>query len=450
MEESLARQLRELDSERLVELISSLYGRDAAIDRQIAAFAARPLPSRHEAEIRSWLRELTASRRRRSRYGGGPPEAEVDRILGEIGALIGRGDPATTLGLVEEVLVAGSRLVEMVDDSDARISTELQELGPLWLKAARHCRDAGIERDWLAAMEGLLEKDGYGLLDELLPNAGLLLAEEELRRLAERYEARAAREEEPYRRRHWLNRAGALARPLRDPRLFLRAERLIEPDFNGPQLEAIAKCFLELGDPQGALEWLETPWPGVGWGQNHLLAKAYEALGRTEDQIAVVRTVWQKSSTVGNLEDLLALLSPEEQEKVKEEAREKAAGIPNLEDALELLIFLGRHGEAGELCIARRGELNGFNYYRLKELADQLAAHGQPLAASLILRSLLGEILNEGNSRAYHHAADYYEQLGSLSGRIGDWSGEPDHEAYRGDLRYEHGRKYAFWSRVKG
>jgi hypothetical protein len=34
---------------------------------------------------------------------------------------------------VEEVFVAGSRLIETIDDSDARISTALQELGPLWL-----------------------------------------------------------------------------------------------------------------------------------------------------------------------------------------------------------------------------------------------------------------------------------------------------------------------------
>lgn len=450
MEESLARQLRELDSERLVELISSLYGRDAVIDRQIAAFAIRRLPSRHEEEIRSWIRDLTGRRRGGSYRESATVGTQIDRIVGEIGALIAAGDPESTLGLVEQVLKLGPRLLEDIDDSDAHISMALKDLGPLWLKAARRCRDAGVDRDWSAAVEGLLESDGYGLLDELLPNAALLLAEEELRRLAERYEARAAREAEPYRRRHWLNRAGALAWPLRDPHLFLRAERLIEPDFNAPRLEAIAKCFLELGDPQGALEWLETPWPGVGWGQNYLLAKAYGALGRTEDQIAVVRTVWENGPSVGTLEDLLALLSPEEQEKVKEEARQKAAGIPNLEDALELLIFLERSGEAGELCIARRGELNGFNYYRLKELADQLAAHGQPLAASLIFRSLLGEILKEGKSRAYHHAVDYYKQLGALSGKIGDWRGEPDHEAYRVGLRYEHGRKYAFWSRVKG
>lgn len=137
-----------------------------------------------------------------------------------------------------------------------------------------------------------------------------------------------------------------------DPRLFLRTERLIEPDFMARGWKRSSPFFLEPGVPQGSLEW--------------------------------------------------------------------------------------------------RGELHGFNYDQLLALADRLAAHGQPpAAASLILCSLLGES-QEGKSRAYHHAAHYYDQFGALSGKISDWSGEPDHVAYRVGLRYEHGRKYAFWSRVKG
>lgn len=63
MDAELEQRLRELDRESLVDLIVTLHGRDAVIDRQIAAFAVRRLPSRHETEIRSWIRDLTGRRR---------------------------------------------------------------------------------------------------------------------------------------------------------------------------------------------------------------------------------------------------------------------------------------------------------------------------------------------------------------------------------------------------
>lgn len=449
MDETLAQQLGELDRERLLELIVSIHGYDAAIDRQIAAFAARRVPSRHEAEIRSWIRDLTPSRRGSSRFEAIPVAHDVDRIVGELSALIGHGDPDVAFGLIEQVLGLGPRLIEAVDDSDVFIQISLQELGPLWMKAARHCRDAGRERDWLAAIEALLEKDDYCLLEKLLPSAAELLSGEELRRLADRYETRAANEADPHRRCEWLNRAGELAWPLADPALFVRTQRLVDPELSADRREAIAKCFLEMGDPQGALEWLATPWPGSEWKKSSLLAEAYGALGRRADQIAVMREEWERSPSVLRLESWLALLSPDEAEKAKEEAGAKAPGLRDLDEALELLVFLGRSREAGELCVKRCAELAGQGYYRFKDLAQAFVA-SEPLAASLIFRSLLDEILKEKKSRAYHHAAEYFGALGRLAGSIEDWRGHPDHRSYIVSLRYEHGRKTAFWYKVGG
>ena len=119
------------------------------------------------------------------------------------------------------------------------------------------------------------------------------------------------------------------------------------------------------------------------------------------------------------------------------------------ETGLDLLLFLERTEEAAELCIERRREIQEGNSYTLGEKAELFESQGHPLAASLIYRALLDEILARGYSRAYHHAANYYERLGQVASRISDWRGEPDHDAYRANLRYQHGRKSGFWSRVK-
>ena len=176
MDDILTRQLRDLDREKLVELILSLYGRDPAIDLEIAAFANRQTPSKHEQQIRAWIQELTGRRGNlrlpASHYGD-----QISRVLEEIGVLIGGGDPETALALVEQVFKAGVRLIETVDDSHADISMSVKELAPLWLKAAQRCRETGIKRDWMAWLEAVLERDGYGLLGQLLPNAAILFTE---------------------------------------------------------------------------------------------------------------------------------------------------------------------------------------------------------------------------------------------------------------------------------
>ena len=163
----------------------------------------------------------------------------------------------------------------------------------------------------------------------------------------------------------------------------------------------------------------------------------------------MVHSIWEESPSVFNLERLLPLLPPDEQEKAKEEARTKALAVSNLETGLEILLFLEKTAEAAELCFERRREIKGDNFYTLKEMAERFESQSHLLAASLIFRALLDSILARGYSRAYHHAAEYYEQLGRSSSRISDWRGEPDHQSYCAGLWYQHSRKHGFWSRVK-
>jgi hypothetical protein len=72
------------------------------------------------------------------------------------------------------------------------------------------------------------------------------------------------------------------------------------------------------------------------------------------------------------------------------------------------------------------------------------------LSAILCYRALCEQILEEARSKAHGHASRYVAKLDALNLSIDGYGDFPDHVAYMAGLRERHGRKHAFWRRVKG
>ena len=68
-----------------------------------------------------------------------------------------------------------------------------------------------------------------------------------------------------------------------------------------------------------------------------------------------------------------------------------------------------------------------------------------PLAATLLLRSMIDYALDRAKSKRYGHAARHLQTCGDLAKRIEDFGEHPDHDAYVASLKARHGRKSGFW-----
>jgi hypothetical protein len=90
------------------------------------------------------------------------------------------------------------------------------------------------------------------------------------------------------------------------------------------------------------------------------------------------------------------------------------------------------------------GRLYGTLVPAAEALADQ-----HPLAASVLYRALLDDILARAKSPAYGHGAKYLVHLDLLAQQVTDWQSLPDHGSYREQIKKAHGRKLGFWSLVK-
>ncbi len=453
MHEEIRKKLVGFERDELVELIESLLGMDDAIDQKIAAFAMRRAPSAHMDALRQWIDGWTNGRGVVSYRQSFDLADEVVRVVKVMAALVESEseDPSSVLDLVELFLQSGGAVLESTDDSSGAVSGEFREAAELWLWAAKQCRDAGLDDDWSRRVEKLMESDGYGLLDLLLPRSSILLTDSELWDLAARYESQIKESlGESWEARSASTRLGMVAEALQDSELYVRSVCLKSPNLNTLQKANIVEKHLEFDNPEGALGWLEEPWDGDEWHRLDLLARTFAALGHIGEVIEIRRQIWDLRPSTRTLEGLLGVLPAEEQPASNEEARQRAATIPDLETALELLLFLGQSEDASGLLLQRREELSGNSYYSLPAMSEQFESSSQFLASTLIHRALLDSILDRGYSRAYHHAARYYAHLGRLEAKVLDWHGVDGHRMYLSDLWDQHRRKRAFWSRVGG
>lgn len=176
-------------------------------------------------------------------------------------------------------------------------------------------------------------------------------------------------------------------------------------------------------------------------------ADVLETLGRVEE---AQRFRWECFEQSLNGEQLRAFLRrlPDFDDI---EAEEKAFGyvqeIPDANRALAFLLNYPSLSEAAKLVLRRSGELDGDHYVLMSQAAEVLTGK-HPLAATVILRSMIEFTLKYARSTRYKHAARHLVECGSLVRYIDDFGTISTHDSYVADLRKVHGRKHGFWTLV--
>ncbi len=99
-------------------------------------------------------------------------------------------------------------------------------------------------------------------------------------------------------------------------------------------------------------------------------------------------------------------------ELVRNEQRDIGAAPVKSKDRYVLLEW-PRLDLAAKLVIEHRGEWDGSQYYMLPPAAEALQ-HDHLLAAVILYRALLDDMLARARSKAYSHAARYLKKLDAL------------------------------------
>jgi hypothetical protein len=182
------------------------------------------------------------------------------------------------------------------------------------------------------------------------------------------------------------------------------------------------------------------------------LLDIYTRLGRRDEQAEIAWKIFRSYRSGDSLEDLLTVIGEERKEGVISGEATLILKDERLSysDA-EFLTAMGRMDDAETYIRSRKDQLGGYSYSygSLLPLAEAMAEDGRRLTATIIYRELLDSILERGKSKSYSHGVRYLRELDKLAVAVTDWEDIQTHASYVTELRQEHGRKYAFWSRYE-
>jgi hypothetical protein len=179
-----------------------------------------------------------------------------------------------------------------------------------------------------------------------------------------------------------------------------------------------------------------------------LEARILEARGDRAAAQALRWSTFEKTLDVETLRAYVAGLDDFQEFDELDRAFAVAESSPQAYSALALFLAWPRLDRAARLVVARRMRWEGRHYGVLAEAASLLEAD-YPLAATVLYRALLDDILVRGHSAAYSHGARYLAKLGDIAKSVAGDNGLEDHATYLLALKKAHGRKYGFWSLVE-
>ncbi len=466
------KNLAALGADRLAELLLELTSGDAAAKRRLRLeLASRDGGASVVPEIRKRLATIGKSRSFVDWQKIRALAADLDMQRSAIVTYVAPTQPGDALDLLWRLLDLAPSLYERCDDSNGAISGVIAEaLKDLGAVATRAKLDEAALAERVFA--GVSAND-YGQFDGLIGLMAAALGPGGLATLKKKFEDRATTpraSEKPLERRVvGISTRGPIfeddfearyeGRRLRSA-LTEIADALGDVDGyivqfsaseqTNPSIAAdIAERLLGAHRPAEALAALDRAeanshnaghWPD--WQRVHI--DVLDALGRTAQAQSERWAIFERSLNAEYLRAHLKRLPDFDDEEAETRALAYVRQSDDFYRALGFLLDWPAHGLAAELVLSRHAELDGDHYWLLTPAAEALEASA-PLAATLLLRSMIDHALDRAKYKRYGHAARHLQTCGYLAKRIEDFGRHPDHDAYVAGLRARHGRKTGFW-----
>lgn len=436
-----ARNLEALGATALAELLIEVSAGNAVIQRRLrlalaaaggAEGAAQAVRKRLAAIARSST-FLDAAKRKALLAD---LQAQQQAISGPIAA----SDPGLALELQVRLLeLADGVLDRSADSTGALIGLFQQGVAALATLAAAAGRSP---QDLAEQAADLLQENTYGQFDGLIEALTPLLGNAGLQQLQEAL----------------LDRGGV-------DRLALEQLALGRGDLDGylalfepsqlswPETAAeVAGQLLQAGRAEQALAVLD----GATKATRIMRAEAWhtcriaalEALERRADAQEHRWQLFCQTLSPTALRDYLQRLDDFADVEAEQQALAVVEQHPLPLAALEFLVFWPALPRAARYVMRHWEAWDGEAYEIYEPAAERLSAD-HPVAASLLLRTMVVFALSMGRTKRYPYAAEHLRQCEQLDARIDDWQGLEPHTSFAGRLRESFGQRWSFWQRLE-
>lgn len=464
----LIAQLNQLNKDELVAFIARLQGESATLDQRIALLVTKPFVSGRMRLLQNRVQNLKGDQSFISYRDCGSFESELDELVTVMAELLEQQPDANAVFmLVDGLMQSNVNVIEQVEESFF-VGDLYQQTAVLWLKAASQLRElqqdpqaAHTVYDWPQLVLAKLTENEYGVWDHLLENSALLLTVDELTQLALYFEntilAAQKNSTQGASCHHVVDNFGArhaalglegIAIALKDHELLEKSMLLRNPEPNELQKKHMAKKLLSIGYAERAIIWLQGEWSWhVRYEQQNLLDACYQAAGDNYALVQLRRERYETEPNVENLRLLIAVSNPQERQILELGASTRALEIKYFSFRINTLLELGAFTVAADQIFVNSSELLTAGYVAA-DWAKSLAIQGYPLAAAVCYRVLIVSTLKAARSKSYHYAVSYLHQLCVLDVAITNYQEHREHREFVAEMRAQHARKRAFWSKI--
>lgn len=468
-----AKNLAALGANRLAELLLELTSRDAAAKRRLRLeLASRNGGGDVAAEIRKRLATIAKSRSFVDWNKVRALAADLDMQRSAIVQHVAPTQPAEAFDLLWRLLELAPSVYERCDDSNGTIgdiiSDAREDLGTI---AARAKPDApvladrvfaGVQANDYAQFDGII-----GLMAEALGRDGLALLKTRFEELAAApppapgggdrkvigISTRGPIYQDDFETRYHARRIRSALTEIADALGDVDgyAARFSADERTNPSIAAdIAERLLGAGRPEEAMAALQLAegnsraggyWPD--WTRVRI--DTLDTLGQSAEAQTARWAIFENSLNADYLRAHLKRLPDFDDVEAEDRALAHVRQHADFHRALGFLMDWPAHRLAAELVLARHADLDGDQYWLLTSAAETLEERA-PLAATLMLRSMIDFSLDRAKYKRYGHAARHLRTCEHLAKRIDDFGEHLDHDAFVAGLKARHGRKSGFWN----
>ncbi|MDD7973398.1 DUF6880 family protein [Roseinatronobacter alkalisoli] len=461
-----ADKLKDLGTDKLAQLVFEEAERNAGFRRQVkAALAGKSGP---ESIAKLIDRRLSGLARAKSFIEWDKARAFADdlRSLSDtITSELGPAAPALAIDRLLRFIATHEQVFDRVDDSSGRVQDVYCQAITAAGDLAQNLNapDADLLPDKIMTALG---ESTHGYLVDVTDAVAPHLPQNSLDRwdgdlksaIVERQTEEAAREADGWfysMTSQWAKMRQVLALARGDLDLLIALEVQKKPHMQDTL--GIAAQLLEVGRSAEALEWVRKPGRrpfGESDGELSpervsLEARILDAMGDEAAAQALRWRCFEARLSADILRDYLNQLP--DFEDIEAEDRAHALALEKAEPEMALQFFLDwpRLDLVAKLIVMHPDRWDGGKWHILPKVAS-LLEHDYPLAATILYRALLDDILDRARSKAYGHGAKYLGKLGLLAQETDPTRPRSmiDHTTYLAKLKEAHPRKSGFWMRV--
>lgn len=456
-------KLKELGADKLAQLVLDQAERNTGFRRHVkAALAGQNGPEAIAALID---RRLSGLERAGSFVDWDKARGFRDDLRSLTRTIVSElwpASPALALDRLLRFIATHERVFERVDDSSGSIQDvyvqAIAEAGDLVEKLS--APEADLLPDKIMAALGESEH-GYladltGVVVPLLPQDTLARWDADLAAaITERKAAEAKRRSGGWHysmTSQWADMRQSIAMARGDLDLLVALEAKKHPQMQDTL--GIATRLLEAGRTDEALDWVrkpgqracDEPEDGLSPDRVSLEARILEAAGDRAAAQALRWRCFEARLSADILRGYLKSLPDFEDMEAEERAFALAHGHTSPEAALQFFLDWPRLDLAAGVIVVHRHFWDGRDWHILPKVAGTME-HEHPLAATILYRALLDDILTGARSKAYPHGAKYLTKLARLAPEADPVrpDGMTDHATFLAGLKKTHPRKSGFW-----